>query len=128
MKTAEASKIKGTYGTMYYVKDMGKAAAFYKERLGAKPTIESPDWTEFNFGGTSLCLHLSRGRKGGGKNEHANGSMVLHVDGIRALVAELKAGGVDVDEVHEVYPGAWSADFRDPSGNVVGLYEGPKSF
>jgi extradiol dioxygenase family protein len=121
MKSASAAKIKGTYGTMYFVKDMGKSAAFFKERLGAKPTIESPEWTEFDFGGNRLCLH-----KAGGPKDHANGSMILHVDGIRALVAELKAAGVDVSEVHEVYPGAYSADFREPGGNVVGLYEGPK--
>ncbi|MFI5350963.1 MAG: VOC family protein [Elusimicrobiota bacterium] len=123
MTTAQAAKIKGTYGTMYYVKDMAKATKFYQERLGAKPAFESPDWTEFSFGGSSLCLH-----KAGGPKDHANGSMILHVDGIRALVADLKAAGVEVSDVHEVHPGAYSADFRDPSGNVVGLYEGPKSF
>src|ERR1700722_12303034 len=123
MTTAQAAKIKGTYGTMYFVKDMAKSAAFFKERFGAKPTFESPEWTEFNFGGTALCLH-----KAGGPKDHVNGSMVLHVDGIRAPAADLKAGGVDVSDVHEVYPGAYATDFREPSGNVVGLYEGPKSF
>jgi predicted enzyme related to lactoylglutathione lyase len=123
MKTLEASKIKGTYGTMYYVKDMPKAAAFYKEKFGAKPTFESPEWTEFNFGGTALCLH-----KAGGPKDHVNGSMILRVEGLAALVAELKAAGVDVSPVHEVHPGATASDFCDPSGNVVGLYEGPTSF
>lgn len=121
-KTAEAVKIKGTYGTMYYVKDMAQAVKFYKERLGVKPVFESPEWTEFSFGGVSMCLHPTSPKS------HVNGSMILHVEGIRQMVADFKAAGVKVSDVHEVYPGAYSAEFEDPSGNVVSLYEGPKSF
>jgi predicted enzyme related to lactoylglutathione lyase len=102
---------------------MAKAVKFYKEQLGAKPSFESPDWTEFPFGGTSLCLHPTKDKT----KPFANGSMILHVDGIRQLVADLKAAGVKVSDVHEVHPGAYSAEFQDPEGSVVGLYEGPKS-
>lgn len=122
MDTGSAPKLKGTYGTMYYVTDMAKAVEFYKTRFGMKPAYESPDWTEFNLGGPSLCLH-----KAGGSNDHANASLIIHVEGIRQYIANLKAAGVKVTEPHEVHPGAWAADFRDPAGNVVGLYEGPKS-
>lgn len=123
MKTIEAAKVKGTYGTMYYVKDMAKAVKFYKERLGAKPSFESPDWTEFPFGGASLCLHPI----GAKAKPHANGCLILHVDGIRQMVADLKAAGVEVSDVHEVHPGAYSAEFQDPDGGMLSLYEGPKS-
>lgn len=122
MKTAQAPKVIGTYGTMYYVKDMAKTVEFYKKSLKLKPAYESPEWTEFNLGGPSLCLHLA-----GGPNEFVNASLIIHVEGIRQYVEDLKAAGVKVTtEVHEVHPGAFAADFRDPSGNVVGLYEGKK--
>ncbi|MBI3552919.1 MAG: VOC family protein [Elusimicrobia bacterium] len=122
-KTAEkAAAVKGTYGTMYFVKDVLKTAKFLKEKLALKTGYESADWTEFHVGGQSLCLHPE------GEKTHAkNGTMILHVDGIRTLAAELKAKGVKVTDVHEVHPGAWSADFTDLDGNVISLYEGPKS-
>ena len=101
---ATASRVKGTYGTMYYVKDMAKSVKFFSERLGARPSFESPEWAEFRFGGQGLCLHLA---------------------GIKQFAAELKAAGTAVGEIHEVPPGAYAADFKDVDGNVVGLYEGP---
>src|SRR5436190_362616 len=49
---------KGTYGTMYYVKDMAKSVNFYKERFGFKTRMESPDWTEIEMpNGQAICLH-----------------------------------------------------------------------
>ena len=122
-KTAEkAAAIKGTYGTMYFAKDVLKTAKFFKEKLGLKPGYESADWTEFAVGGQSLCLHPA-----GDKPHAKNGTMILHVDGIRALVGDLKTKGVKVSEIREVHPGAFSADFTDLDGNVVSLYEGHKA-
>lgn len=116
------NRIKGAYGTMYYVKDMDAAVKFFQEALGTKPAMASPDWTEFRFGGHALCLHKSEGKDG----EHANGSLILHVDNIKEMVADLQGQGIPVKEPHEVHPGAWAAEFKDRDGNVVGLYEGPK--
>lgn len=116
-------KILGTYGTMYYVKDMKKAVEFFSEKLGAKPGMQSPEWTEFPFGGHALCLHAYKDDK----SPAANGSLILHVEDIRAFVAHLKAKLARVEEPREVHPGAWSADFVDPEGNHISLYQGPKS-
>jgi extradiol dioxygenase family protein len=85
--TTSKAKIKGTYGTMYYVKDMKKETAFFKEKLGLKPGYESADWTEFPLNGHSLCLHPVEGKK----DVPANGSLIIHVDGLKELVADLKA-------------------------------------
>lgn len=116
--------IKGTYGTMYYVKDMMQSIAFLKEKLGIKPLFEDPEWTEFSINGHSLCLHPV-------DNKDATlpkSSLILHVEGIDALVADLKAQGVKgVSGPHEIQPGAFHAQFLDPDGNVISLYQGPKS-
>lgn len=122
--SGKGGKVKGTYGTMYYVQDMAKSVAFFKDKLGAAPSYESPEWTEFPFGGASLCLHLSSGKKTDA--EHANGSVILHVDGLKAFTEELRKQKLEVAEVKEVHPGAYSSSFKDPDGNVIGLYEGPK--
>jgi catechol 2,3-dioxygenase-like lactoylglutathione lyase family enzyme len=118
---ADSGKILGTYGTMYYVKDMKKSVEWFSSRLGLKPDHESKDWTEFHLGGHALCLHLAK------KDPYpANGSLILHVGDIKGIVASLKKAGATVEEPHEVHPGAWAADVRDPDGNVLSVYEGPK--
>ena len=123
-KTKTAPKVKGTYGTMYYVKDMAAAVRLYTEKLGLKPAYESPEWTEFPVGGHSLCLHSTKGAKA----ITTNGVLILHVDGIVALIERLKAQGVKVlSEPAEVHPGAWGAQIADADGSAVSFYEGPKS-
>ena len=115
-------KINGTYGTMYYVNDMAKSVKYYKEILGLKPRFESPEWTEFEInGGTALCLHnIEHGKKA----FHEQGVLILDVKGLTAMVKDLKTKGVEfINEGKEVHPGAFCADFKDPSGNLVSFYE-----
>lgn len=115
------SQYSGTYGTMYYVDDMAKAVSFYKEALGVSPTMESPEWTEFNFGGHALCLHLKRA---GDPNTEKNGILIIKAKGLKNLYASMKQKGVEfTHEPREVHPGAIATDFSDPSGNLVSLYE-----
>lgn len=115
--------IKGTYGTMYYVTDMDKSIAFFKENLGIEPSFASADWTEFNLNGPSLCLHPTDD-----KNEESNGSLIIHVENMKQLLDNLKQQGVkDVSGPYEVHPGAYHGRFTDPDGNTISLYEGPKT-
>ncbi len=46
---------------MVIVSDMRRSVAFYRDNLGLPLKFESPDWTEFQTGATTLALH------GGGK-------------------------------------------------------------
>jgi predicted enzyme related to lactoylglutathione lyase len=121
-KTEEAPAILGAYGTMYHVKDMAKAVQFFKKTLGLKPSAESAGWTEFALSGQTLCL------SSGSKEEAArSGILILRVEEIKAARASLKAKGLTVSEITEVLPGAFACDFTDPSGNVIGIYQGPKA-
>jgi lactoylglutathione lyase len=43
--------------TMVIVSDMGRSVGFYRDVLGLKLRFESPEWTEFDLGGTTLALH-----------------------------------------------------------------------
>jgi catechol 2,3-dioxygenase-like lactoylglutathione lyase family enzyme len=119
---SEKVPFEGTYGTMYYVRDMKKSVSYFKELFGAEPLFESPEWTEFGFNGHSLCLHLANSedtlKMGKG------GILITKVKGVHAQVERLKAKGVEfLGDVHEVYPGAYSANFTDPDGNLYSLYE-----
>ena len=52
-----------------------------------------------------------------------SGVLVARVSDIHTVVTRLKGAGIEfVRDVHEVHPGAYSADFRDAEGNMVSLY------
>src|SRR2546423_1420423 len=40
-----------------FVGDMDTAVAFYRDTLGLTPTFQSPFWSEFDTGETTLALH-----------------------------------------------------------------------
>jgi catechol 2,3-dioxygenase-like lactoylglutathione lyase family enzyme len=105
---------------MYYVDDMAQAQAFYRTVLGVEPRYESAEWTEFDLGdGSALCLHAVER----GKRPTEGGVLVARVSDIHTVVTRLKGAGIEfVRDVHEVHPGAYSADFRDAEGNMVSLY------
>ena len=43
--------------TMVVVSDMSRSVEFYRDRLGITLKFQSPDWTEFQTGTTTLALH-----------------------------------------------------------------------
>jgi lactoylglutathione lyase len=43
--------------TMVIVSDMKRSVEFYRDTLGIPLKFESPDWTEFATGATTLALH-----------------------------------------------------------------------
>ena len=44
---------------MKFVADMDKAVAFYRDVLGLKLRFQSPGWSEFDTGETTLALHAA---------------------------------------------------------------------
>lgn len=43
--------------TMVVVSDMTRSIQFYRAKLGLALKVETPDWTEFQTGTTTLALH-----------------------------------------------------------------------
>lgn len=115
-----SQNFKGAYGTMYYVNDMKKAVTYYSDMLNLKPESESEGWTTFDLGGHRMCLHsLAPGQTTDGK-----AILITNVTNLEGMVSELKKRGVEfVQEVKQVCEGGYAADFRDPSGNIVSLFE-----
>lgn len=111
---------KGTYGTMYFVNDMQKSVAWYKDKLGLKPSWESEGWTEFPVNNHSICLHL----RTPDKKHLAGGYAIIRVTDLNHVVAELKDRGVRMDNITEVHPGAFAVRLYDPDNNILSLYEG----
>lgn len=54
---------------MKFVADMDKAVKFYRDVLGLKLKFESPGWTEFETGETTLALHPASDKNPAGKVE-----------------------------------------------------------
>jgi len=85
--------------TMIIVSDMERSVEFYRDKLGIPLKFQSPDWTEFATGTTTLALH-----GGGVRAEHpptgdpskAAGacSIGFNVDDVDKTYEDLKARGI----------------------------------
>ena len=115
--------------------DLGRARAWYAEKLGLEPSDERPGGLLYRPGSGEFALFASAGAPSG---DHSQ--MGFEVDDIEAVVAELKARGVVFEEydapgmatrdgiadIDGNYPskdargerGAW---FRDSEGNMLGI-------
>ncbi|MGE0763693.1 MAG: VOC family protein [Bdellovibrionales bacterium] len=115
-----ANALEGAYGSMYYVRDMQKAVQYYKDMFDLKPISESPGWSEFDWNGHKVCLHLAE------PSAEIDGKAIFiaKVKGLTGIVAELKKRGVEFSkDIHSVCEGGYAADFRDSSGNLLSLFE-----
>lgn len=95
-----------------FVADMDKAVKFHRDVLGLKVKFESPGWSEFATGETTLAMHPASSKNPAGRIEL--GFTVADVD---AFYRELSAKGV----VFSMPPqkqdfGGVLAQFVDPEG------------
>ena len=84
--------------TMIVVSDMQRSVEFYRDKLGIPLKFQSPDWTEFATGATTLALH-----GGGVSGEPPKGdpskiagacSIGFNVDDVDKTYEELKTKGI----------------------------------
>jgi catechol 2,3-dioxygenase-like lactoylglutathione lyase family enzyme len=110
------------------VRDLGRARAFYSEKLGLEPAADNPGGLLYRLdGGGEFLLYPSAHRPGG--HTQAN----ITVDDVAGLVAVLKARGVTFEEYD--MPGVKTVDgvvvsgphisawFRDSEDNLIGLMQ-----
>jgi catechol 2,3-dioxygenase-like lactoylglutathione lyase family enzyme len=114
--------------TTLVVTDIDQARQFYGQQLGLTLLEETPSTCRFGAGSGSQ-LTIRRGQTS------VSGATVAHfeVDDLEAVVRDLVARGVAFEEYETprtvgfiaqvgAARGAW---FKDPSGNLLGLREGP---
>lgn len=83
--------------TMLMVSDMRRSIEFYRDQLGIPLKFESPDWTEFQTGATTLALHgggLKREERRDESKYAGTCSIGFNVTDLDKTVAELQAKGV----------------------------------
>jgi lactoylglutathione lyase len=83
---------------MVMVSDMRRSVAFYRDTLGLRLKFESPGWSEFETGGTTLALHPGTAAAGGEATAQAGPasgtcSLGFSVPDINKTYAELRERG-----------------------------------
>ena len=81
----------GTYFgyVIKFVADMGKAVKFYRDMLGLQLKFESPGWSEFVTGETTLALHPASEKNPAGKVEFG-----FTVADVEAFYRDMSAKGM----------------------------------
>jgi catechol 2,3-dioxygenase-like lactoylglutathione lyase family enzyme len=116
---------KKTYTTIP-VSDLERAARFYSETLRITPDMVTEGGVMYGSGGTQFFVYPSAFKASG----HTQMSWV--VGDIKSEVAALRAKGIEfedfdrpgiktVDSIAQSGPNVWTAYFRDPDGNLLGL-------
>jgi predicted enzyme related to lactoylglutathione lyase len=102
------------------VADMDAAIIFYRDILGLSLKSQSPAWSEFDLGHTSLGLH--RGEPQALK-PRSGWTLSFEVSDVKASKEFLAAAGVTiVGDFHEI-PGGVVLGISDPDGNPVDLVQ-----
>ena len=84
--------------TMVIVSDMKRSVEFYRDKLGIPLKFESPEWTEFQTGATTLALHggcITEERRGGPEKAAGTCSIGFNVLDLDKTYEELKARGIN---------------------------------
>ena len=85
--------------TMVVVSDMQRSVEFYRDKLGIPLKFQSPEWTEFATGATTLALHgggvPAAGPPSGDPSKTAGAcSIGFNVDDVDKAYEDLKAKGI----------------------------------
>jgi predicted enzyme related to lactoylglutathione lyase len=109
--------------TMYPVKDMPRARAFYEETLGLGPSLSgaASPWVEFDLpGGGCLAITTVTPNE---PSASAGGTIAFEVDDLPATVADLKSKGVAFAAEGIESPVCRMAIVKDPDGNAIILHK-----
>ena len=109
----------------YWVADMGRAVAFYRDLLGLELVRRDGDnWVVFDAGGRMFALH---GAVEGRPIQAGGATAVFAVADLDRTRAVLSERGVEFGHEGDVTGYARFASFKDPDGNTVQIieYAGP---
>ncbi|PTY35654.1 glyoxalase [Saccharospirillum sp. MSK14-1] len=108
---------------VYYVSDIVRTETFYNQTLALdlqRMEGAEPFWLQGQLSnGLDLIFFEMEGERG------SSPAVVFEVDdgGIDDIVAELANAGVTIVTPVSEAPGGWSADFLDPDGFGLGLWQ-----
>lgn len=103
-----------------FVTDMERAVDFYRDVLGLPVRFSNPFWTEFEIEGLPLGLQYI----GAGQVPTGTGATIdFEVVDIEEMIARMKLHGTEFVAIVLDQPFGKLAKFKDPDGNLLGLFE-----
>jgi len=119
-ETTSPNLFKDIAFTVYPVKDVKAARAFYETKLGLKVTANWEDqWVEYDIGSGTLAITTADATHHAGAHGATVGLEVVDLD---AALARLKAGGVPIVNGPFDSPACRGCIIRDPDGNELILH------
>ena len=105
-----------------FVGDMGKAIAFHRDVLGLKLRFESPFWSEFDTGPTTLALHPASPKNPAGACQPG-----FRVAGLKGMYESRETLGVSFSAEPSMQRGVLIGKFLDTDGAENAISEGAVS-
>jgi lactoylglutathione lyase len=100
-----------------FVKDMQRAVKFYRDVIGLPLKFESPGWSEFSTGETTLALHPASEKNPAGRVE-----IGFEVPDLQKFYDEMTANGVKFPAAPKKQEhGAILAQFEDLEGASISV-------
>ncbi len=119
-------KLNGINVVYLYVQDLAKQRKFYEQGFDlGKPVIDAKWWVEYAAGsGSHFALQQAEPARFEGVNR-AKGTVKFSFDvaDIKKMTETLKGLGAKFHYEPRQEYGFWLAEFEDPEGNVLRLYE-----
>lgn len=117
--------IKGLSGARIWSEDLKKnLLPFYRDVIGLKVAIETPEFVLFGKGVESPGLGLGTHSEVRGKAPDPYRHMVgLTSDNLDGDYSRLESAGVEFIEKPTAYDGVRIATLKDPEGNLVQLFQ-----
>ena len=107
---------------VFIVTDLVRAHRFYSKTLGLVFEVEDFEngYLQARLPGDVEFVFFQGEASRGGTPQVVFG---LAKGGIDAMVASLAAAGVELVTAVTEAPGGWSAEFKDPDGHILALYQ-----
>ena len=117
--------IKEFAGASLWSEDLNNLLPFYRDVLGLKVAMESPDFVLIGADSPNApAMGLGTHSEVRGRNTDPARHMVgFNTDDIQADYQRLKAAGVEFIQEPTQYDELWIATLKDPEGNLVQLFD-----
>ena len=116
--------ITGFAGASIWSEDLSKLLPFYRDVLGLKVAMESPNYVILGNDMNSPSLALANHSEVHGKNaDPARHMVAFATNDIQADYQRLTAAGVEFVSAPTAEDGVTISTLKDPDGNLVQLFE-----